>query len=180
MLLWNFFKFGCFTFGGGLSIVAQMQKVFAEKKKLISDEELLDLTSLARSLPGTMIGNAAMMFGYRVAGVIGGFLCVIGMTLMPLIILTAVAFFYTAFRDNMWIAAAMNGVRSAVVPIIISAAIGMTKGAFRFPPCAVVMLLALGLYLIFDLSCIYLVIIGALLGLVICEIYERKQRGSAK
>ncbi len=180
MLLWNFFKFGCFTFGGGLSIVAQMQKVFANEKKLISDEELLDLTSVARSLPGTMIGNAAMMFGYRIAGATGGFICVAAMTLMPMIILCAVALFYTAFRDNMWIASAMNGVRSAVVPIIVSAALGMRKGAFRFPPCILVMLLSLALYLIFNLSCIYLVILGAVLGLIICEAYERKQRGSGK
>ena len=26
-LFWQFFQFGCFTFGGGWSIIAQMQKL---------------------------------------------------------------------------------------------------------------------------------------------------------
>ena len=59
-LFWEFFQFGCFTFGGGWSIVAQMQRLYVEKRKTITGEELLDITSVGRSLPGTMIGNVAM------------------------------------------------------------------------------------------------------------------------
>ena len=178
MLFWEFFKFGCFTFGGGMSIISQMQNVFVKKRGLITDEELLDITSVARSMPGAMVANSAMMFGYRIGGVTGGLICTFSMSLMPLIILTAVTFFYTEFIGNELIASAMMGVRAAVVPIIIAAAAGMLKGAFRYAPCVFVALLSLGLFLIFDLSCIYLVLIGAVLGLVICEAYER--RGKAK
>ena len=71
-------KFGCFTFGGGWSIVAQIQKEYLEKKHWITDEELLDFTSVGRSTPGLMIGNASVLFGYHVAGVsgAGGMRCV--------------------------------------------------------------------------------------------------------
>ena len=31
VLFGQFFQFGCFTFGGGWSIVAQMQKLYVEK-----------------------------------------------------------------------------------------------------------------------------------------------------
>ena len=64
-LFWQFFKFGCFTFGGGWSIVAQMQQVYAREKKLMGEEEILDLAAVGKSVPGTMIGNVAMLFGYR-------------------------------------------------------------------------------------------------------------------
>ena len=67
-LFFQFMKFGLFTFGGGWSIVAQMQKLYVEQEKVITSEELLDLTSVGRSLPGTMIGNVAVLYGYRVAG----------------------------------------------------------------------------------------------------------------
>ena len=112
-------------------------------------------------------------------GVLGGIACVVGMTLPPMLMLTVITLFYTAFRENMWVAAAMNGVRSAVVPIILSAALGMVKSAFKYPPCILVMLMLLGLYLVCDVSCVYLVVIGAICGIVISEIYERKG-GSAK
>lgn len=177
-LFLTFLKLGCFTFGGGWSIVAQMQRIYVEEKKLMTEEELLDLTSLARSLPGTMIGNVAMLFGYRMHGVIGGFLCIFGMILPPMLILSVIALFYTAFRDNEWIAAAMGGIRAAVVPIILSAAVGMVKGAFKYSPCIIVTLLTLALYLFFDVNAVYLVLIGAAAGILISEIYER--RGTIK
>lgn len=72
VLFGQFFQFGCFTFGGGWSIVAQMQKLYVEKEKTITSQELLDITSVGRSLPGTMIGNVAMLYGYRAAGILGG------------------------------------------------------------------------------------------------------------
>ena len=34
------FKIGLFTFGGGWSIVAQMQRLYVEKRKTITGEEL--------------------------------------------------------------------------------------------------------------------------------------------
>ena len=61
----TFLKFGCFTFGGGWSIVAQMQKEYVEKRRWLTDEELLDYTSVGRSTPGLMIGNTSIPFGYH-------------------------------------------------------------------------------------------------------------------
>lgn len=179
-LFLTFFKLGCFTFGGGWSIVAQLQRIYVEGKKCITEEELLDMTSVGRSLPGTMIGNVAMLFGHRFCGVVGGVACVLGIVLPPMIMLSVIALFYTAFRNNIWIAAAMSGVRAAVVPIIFSAAVGMVKGAFKFPPCIFVMLLTLGLYLFFNVSGVALVLIGAVCGILISEIYERRQGGTQK
>ena len=167
-LFFQFMKFGLFTFGGGWSIVAQMQKLYVEQEKVITSEELLDLTSVGRSLPGTMIGNVAMLYGYRVAGVAGG------MILPPLAVLAVITQFYTAFQNNLWVAAAMRGIRAAVVPIMISAVLGMVGSAFRYPPCYAVVLLVIALYLFFNVNCVYLVVIGAVCGLLIAEFYERK------
>ena len=173
-LFLEFLKLGCFTFGGGWSIVAQMQRIYVEEKKRMTEEDLLDLTSVARSLPGTMIGNVAMLYGYRSLGIFGGIVCVLGIILPPLLMLSVIALFYTAFRDNTWIAAAMSGVRAAVVPIVVSAAVGMVKGSFKYSPCILVMLLSLVLYLFLHMNCIYLVLIGAVSGILISEFYERR------
>ena len=89
-LFWQFFKFGCYTFGGGWSIVAQMQKEYVQKRGWLTEEDLLDITSVGRSLPGLMIGNVSYLFGYHVAGFPGAIACVTGMCIPPLLILTAV------------------------------------------------------------------------------------------
>ncbi len=176
-LFGTFLKLGCFTFGGGWSIVAQMQRIYVERKRVLSEEELVDMTGVARSLPGTMIGNAAVLFGYRMAGVAGSVVCLLGIVLPPMALLCALAFFYTAFRDNAWVSAAMNGVRASIVPIILSAGIGMLKSSFPFPPCVAVFAVTLALYLFLNLNCVYLILIGAACGLLLSEYYERRQKG---
>ena len=179
-LFLEFMKLGFFTFGGGWSIIAQMQRMYVEDKKLITAEELLDITSVGRSLPGLMIGNVSMLFGCRVGGVAAGVLCTLGLVIPPIVTLSVIAFFYTAFRTNVWVGAAMDGIRCAIVPIILSAAAGMVKGAFRFPPCYAVLALTLALYLFLHMNCVYLVLIGAVCGIIMCEIYERTSKGGAK
>ena len=107
-------------------------------------------------------------------GIAGGMACLFGMILPPLAVLAVITQFYTAFQNNLWVAAAMRGIRAAVVPIMISAVLGMVGSAFRYPPCYAVMLLVIALYLFFNVNCVYLVVIGAVCGLLIAEFYERK------
>ena len=176
-LFFQFFKFGCFTFGGGWSIVAQMQELYVERERSLPAADLLDLTSIGRSLPGTMIGNIAMLYGYRVAGFWGGVACVVGMAIPPAAVLAVITQFYTAFRENLWVAAAMRGVRAAVAPIILGALVNMlgpSAGTFRYPPCVAVGLLTFALYSLWGVNCVWLVVFGVFCGLAICEYYERR------
>lgn len=175
----EFAKFGCFTFGGGWSIIAQMQQLYVEKRKEITSQELLDLTSVAKSLPGTMIANVAMLYGYRVGGLWGGLAAVFGMILPPLAVIVAISYFYAAFRANPWVSAAMEGMQAAVVPIIFSAAINLVKGSMPYPPCVLLLLISVAAYLFTDLNPIFLVILGVVLGLVIGSYYERRKRNGA-
>lgn len=174
-LFLEFARFGCFTFGGGWSIIAQMQKLYEEKRKEITSQELLDLASVAKSLPGTMIGNVAMLYGYRVGGLAGGFAAVFGMILPPLVVILIISYFYTAFRSNLWINAAMEGMQAAVVPIIFGAAINLVKGSMPYPPCVLLMILSVAGYLFIDINPIFMVMAGVLLGLIIGSYYERRQ-----
>ena len=175
-LFLEFAKFGCFTFGGGWSIIAQMQQLYVEKRKEITSQELLDLTSVAKSLPGTMISNVAMLYGYRVGGLPGGFAAVFGMILPPLVVIVVISYFYAAFRANPWVNAAMEGMQSAVVPIIFSAAINLVKGSMPYPPCVLLLLISVAAYLFTGISPILLVLLGVVLGLIIGSWYERRER----
>lgn len=172
-----FFKIGWFTFGGGFSIIAQMQKDFVEKRHEVSEETLLDQTSLGRSLPGLMIANVSYLFGYSLGGVAAGLGAVLGIILPPIIMLAVVTFFYTAFRDNEYVARALVGVRAAVVPIIAMAALKLRKGAFKDGvPSYVLMLGALALGLFTKISIIYIILGAAAAGIIIMEV---KRRGAA-
>lgn len=175
VLLAEFMRFGLFTFGGGWSIIAQMQQLYVEEKNTMTSEELLDLVSVAKSIPGIMIANVAMLYGYRVAGLLGGVVCVLGMCLPPMIVMILISLFYAAFRNNYWVNAAMLGMQAAVVPIIANAARNLIKGSAKYPPCVLVILASMALYLFAEINPVLLVIMGVVCGLLIGGYYERKE-----
>ena len=160
-------KISCFTFGGGWSILAQMQREFSEKRGWISEEELMDYASVGRSLPGIMILNNTTMFGYRLGGVPGAVIADIGLVLPPLIIICIVTGFYDTIKDNVWVAKAMVGVRAAVVPVILEACIKLGKKGLVDKLTWGIMLLALGLCLFTSVSNVMVVVLGAVAGLLL-------------
>ncbi len=174
-----FFRIGWFTFGGGWSIVAQMQTDFVEKKKTVGSQELLDIVSVGRSLPGTMIGNVAYLFGHHFGHHQGGVLCgvmaVLGIVTPPLVILSVLTFFYVQFRDNLWVAKALTGIRAVVPPIILSAVLRLNKGAFPEKVCFLLCGLGCVLSLVWKVNCVFLVLFGAAAGLLLKRGKGREQ-----
>ena len=154
--------------------MAQMQKDYVDGKGELTAEELLDIVSVGRSLPGTMIGNVAYLFGYRQAGALGGVLAVVGMVLPPMLILSVLTFGYTMLQDNVWVGKLLNGVRAAVVPIILSAALKLRKGAF---PNRICYLLCAGgciLNVVFGINCVVVILLGMAAGLILGKMEGEK------
>lgn len=172
-IFWTFLKFGCFTFGGGWSIVAQIQKEYVEKKHWITDEELLDFTSVGRSVPGLMIANTSVLFGYHTAGFFGALAALLGICLPPIVIMYGVTFVYSLVHDNPYIIQAMMGVRAAVVPIILCAMLKLTRSALKDAICWLIALCAALLSFFTGMSNILIVILGAVAGLLAMEVKTR-------
>jgi chromate transporter len=170
-----FFKIGCFTFGGGWAILAQMEQEFVNKRQVITKAELLEMVAVGKSCPGIMITNISLLFGYHVAGVFGALCAVFGIIGPAVIILTIVAQFYNAFKDSYWVHAALVGIRAAVVPIIGSAALSLGKDALSTPPAIAICAVAFCLSLFMGISNIILVLLGVACALVWWFIRRQKQ-----
>jgi len=120
-------KLSACTFGGGFVIIPLMRKKFVEELKWIEEEEMLDLTAIAQSSPGAIAVNASILVGYRVAGVTGACLTVLGTILPPLVIISVISFFYQQFRNNVFINRAMTGMLSGVTAVILHVVCKMIK-----------------------------------------------------
>ena len=162
----EFFKIGCFTFGGGWAIVAQMEQEYVNKQKLITKDELLEMVAVGRSAPGIMITNISLLFGYHVAGPFGGICTVLGISCPAMIILSIVAVFYNQLKDNYWCAAVLRGIRCAVVPIIATACLSLGKQALQTRFAIGVFAVAVMLALFTGISNIMLVLTGVAAALV--------------
>lgn len=122
------FTLSAFTFGGGYVIVPLMQKRFVKELGWITEEEMLDLVAIAQSSPGPIAVNASIIIGYRMAGIRGALLSVLGTSIPPLVIITIVSYFYLAFRDNAIINAVLLGMQAGVAAVIVNVVIDMVKG----------------------------------------------------
>ncbi len=174
MLLF-FCKIGCFTFGGGWSIVAQMQREFVEKRAWITEDELLDYTAVARSLPGIMIGNTSLLFGYHIAGIPGAVGAIVGITIPSMVIIGLLTLVYDAFRSNPYVLRALTGIRASVIPIIISASFKLRKGAFK-DWIGYVLAAAAAAMSLLGVNNIIIIILGVAAGLLIAEAKERGKK----
>ena len=108
-----------FTFGGGFVIVTFMKKKFVDEYKWIDEDEMLDLTALAQSSPGAIAVNAAILVGRRVAGAAGIASAVLGTVIPPMVILSVISLFYSAFADNVYVATVLKGMQAGVAAVIL-------------------------------------------------------------
>ena len=143
LLFWEFIKLGAFTFGSGWSIIAQMEQEFVDKRHWVEQSDLLELIAVGKSLPGIMVANIVLLFGYQLAGPLGGILSAVGLCVPAVIVMTVVTAIYDLIKNNYWVFAALKD----------KIAIGLC-------------LAALCICLFTSISNLVLVIGGAVLGLV--------------
>ena len=116
-----------FTFGGGYVIVSLLKKKFVDEYHWIENDEMLDLVAIAQSAPGAIAVNGAIVVGYKLAGIIGAFVAVIGAIIPPFVIITILAMCYQAFRDNWLISQMLEGMQAGVAAVIACIAKGGDK-----------------------------------------------------
>jgi len=112
------FYLSAFTFGGGYVIIPLMKKKFVDDLQWLQEDEMLNLTAIAQSSPGPVAVNAALLLGYRIAGISGALVTILGTVLPPLITLSVISLFYSAFRDNIVVNAVLKGMQAGVAAVI--------------------------------------------------------------
>lgn len=161
------FKIGLFTFGGGWSIIAQIQGEFVEKRGWMTEEQIVDFMSLAKSFPGIMIINMSVFCGYAMAGVAGAVTAAFGLSLPALLAIALVTYFYSTLRENIYVAKILNGVRSVVVPIVVMASVKLWKTALKERIAYGILAISVVLCLFTSINKLLIVIAALFAGLLI-------------
>lgn len=166
-----------FTFGGGFVIVTFMKRKFVDELRWIEEAEMLDFTALAQSSPGAIAVNCAILMGWRVAGFWGMLVAVLGTILPPMIILTAVSFFYEMFATNFYVGLVLRGMQAAVAAVILDVVCSMGSNIWKqkniVSDC--IMLVAFFAVFIFHVNVIYIILSAMIMGIII-KVCSRKER----
>jgi len=160
------FYLSAFTFGGGFVIIPLMRKKFVDQYKWIDEKEMLDLTAIAQSSPGAIAVNAAILVGYRLAGVLGAMITILGTVLPPLLILSVISVAYTEFRDSLIVKYVLKGMQAGVAAVIIDVVITMIIDLLkerRVVPI-VVMIGAFIVSFFLDINVVFVILASGMIG----------------
>lgn len=165
-ILWQLFKatftLSAFTFGGGFVIVSLMKKKFVEELGWLEEDEMLDITAISQSSPGPIPINASVILGYRMHGMLGSIVAIIGTALPAMIIISIISVFYTEFRENEIIAIALQVMRAGVAAVIFDVVIKLAQNV-----CKTKRILYIGL-MIGAFICTYFLNVSAMIVILTC------------
>ena len=166
----TFCRVGAFTFGGGLAMLPLFEKEVIEKKGWVTQEDILDIYAISQSLPGVIAVNASTFIGYRLAGVPGAAAAVAGMMAPSLLVIIAIASIFVQFRENYYVAKAFRGVRAAVTALIFLAAYRIGRATLKEAFSWIVAVTAFLVIFLTNIHVIYVILAGALLGIVVSKL----------
>lgn len=175
------FYLSAFTFGGGYVIIPLMKKKFVDQFHWIEQDEMLDVAAIAQSSPGAIAVNASIIIGYRLAGFLGAFVTILGTILPPMITLSVISLFYTAFRDSAAVSAVLNGMQAAVAAVIADVVISMGLDIIK-SKSVISILVMVGAFVatyFFEVNVMLIILVCGLLGVAVTLIHQRKEKRMA-
>jgi chromate transporter len=155
------FKLGWISFGGTAAHIAIMHEELVQKKRWISNGKFLHALSHCMLLPGPEAQQLAIYIGWKLHGKRGGVVAGILFVLPSMFVLLALSMVYVKFGNLPWIAGMFNGLKPAVIALVVVALHRVAKGALRGPVQSGVAAAAFAGMFFFDVS-LLLVMLGAI------------------
>ena len=165
-----------FTFGGGYVIVSLMKKKFVDENHWIEQDEMLDLVAIAQSSPGPIAVNGAIAVGYKLCGIAGALVAIVGTIIPPFVIISIISYCYSAFRTNWVISEMLEGMQAGVGAVIASVVYEMAYAFYHSKDTSsmVIMVLAFIASCVFGINVALVVLAAAIVGAVRMLLVYRK------
>jgi chromate transporter len=165
-LLTTFFKIGLFSFGGGYAMIPLIEKEIVGKRAWVDKDEIVDVLAVAQSTPGAVAVNSATAIGYKIAGKKGALFSTVGVAVPSFVIIITIASFFSKIKDYKVVQNAFAGIGAAVVALIITAAVSVSKNSIKDRIDILLAAITFVLVAFFKVNPIFLIIGGALYGAI--------------
>ncbi len=161
-LFWISASIGAQMFGNSMTVIPILRKEFIEKRKWITDVQLLDIISIARCAPGAYTVNIIAFIGNQRAGWLGGAAASIGISVVPTASILLFTMLYKNISDIGTIKIALTGISVCVCAFIIDFLLDFWKVAITGITTCLIFIFSFLLYALTDTP-----ILIILLGMVI-------------
>jgi chromate transporter len=168
-LFFVFLKIGAVLFGSGYVLLAFLRADLVERLRWLEEKELLDAIAVGQVTPGPVFTTATFI-GYVLAGPAGAVLATVGIFLPAFFFVAVSGPLIPRLRRSPTAGAFLDGVVMASLALMAVVTWELGKQALVDIPTRVFAALSAIVLLRFRVNSIWLVLAGALLGLVVVSI----------
>lgn len=164
-LLLEFLKIGAISFGGGISVIAIIERELIKKREVISIEEFLHGIGLGQIL-GPFAVNISVFIGYRIYGILGGILCTTCFMLPSLSLVVFLSYLYFKFHSVPSLQAVSKGIGPVVIALILSVGWSMGKKAIKSKLALFITIISM-LFALIKVNTLIILLLAGAIGILI-------------
>ncbi len=161
-----FLKIGAVIFGGGFAAIPFIQHEVVDVRHWLTAKEFIDGVALGQMTPGP-VAITATFVGFRVLGLPGALIATLAVFLPSFFLILILIHAYRRVKDHALVRGFLSGVMPAMCGMLLTATILIGRTAITGSATTVVAVLSLAILLRFRTDPVWLVLGGALLGLVL-------------
>ncbi len=129
-VFWVFTLIGIQSFGGALAIA---QRELIDLRRWFDVDEFVSVLTVCQSLPGPNVCILSVVTGDKFFGLKGALAGLIGITWLPLIILSSAIVLYQGFSDLPEVQGALRGMAGVTAGMVLGSALKLSRSAKNSP-----------------------------------------------
>jgi len=165
-LFWVFFKTGAVTFGGGYAAIPFLEREVCDMRHWLTVREFMAGIALGQITPGP-VAITATFIGFKAMGLLGAFISTLAMFLPSFLIFQVVIRIYNRVEHNKYIVSFLNGIKSAIVAVLLSTGIYFAITNWHSLPYAFLGVATLAVLVFLKIPPVFLIMGGVIFGLII-------------
>ena len=164
-LFFTFLKIGSVLYGSGYVLLAFLRAEFVERLFWLTDRQLLDAVAVGQVTPGPVFTTATFI-GYVLGGLPGAIVATVGIFLPSFVFVAISNPFIPRLRQSPWAGSLLDGVNVASLGLMAAVTVQLAQAAFVDILSVALGVVALILLFRFKINSTWLVLGGALAGLL--------------
>ncbi|MDW3221342.1 MAG: chromate efflux transporter [Paracoccaceae bacterium] len=163
-LIHVFGRIGLLSFGGPAAQISLMHRELVETRDWLSEQSFLRALSLCMLLPGPEAMQLATYAGWRLRGTLGGLIAGLLFVVPGALVILLLAMGYAVYGEVPLVQAAFEGVKAAVIIIVLQALLKVSRKALTTRDAWVLAAAAFVALFVFGLPFPLIIVLAALYG----------------
>jgi chromate transporter len=165
LLFLTFLKIGSVLYGSGYVLLAFLHSDFVVRFGWLTDQQLLDAITIGQVTPGPVFTTATFI-GYVLGGLPGALLATLGIFLPSFIFVALSNPLIPRMRGSSWVSGLLDGVNVAALGLMAGVTWQLGRASLIDPLTILIALVSLGLLVRFKVNSTWLILGGAVIGLL--------------